>query len=97
MTAVVITSSTDPSWIRPLASLRTRGIGCVVVLADAPAYARAEAQARAEAGEGDVRRDSVEDEAIAKRRRALNHALAEYELKAHTIRPYQALGEILVS
>jgi len=97
MTAVVITSSTDPSWIRPLASLRTRGIGCVVVLADAPGYARAEAQARAEADGGEVRPDPVEDETTAKRRRALNHALAEYELKAHTIRPYQPLGEILVS
>jgi hypothetical protein len=47
MTAVVITASTDPSWIRPVASLRSRGIGCVVVLADATAFADADAQARA--------------------------------------------------
>jgi uncharacterized protein (DUF58 family) len=97
MTAVVVTASTDPSWIRPLASLRTRGIGCVVVLADAPAFAHAEAEARAEAGGGDVRVDPASEETAAKRRRALNHALAEYELKAHTIRPHQPLGEILVS
>jgi uncharacterized protein (DUF58 family) len=97
MTAVVITASTDPSWIRPVASLRSRGIGCVVVLADATAYAAAEAQARAEATGEEVRRDLAADETAAKRRRALNHAVAEYELKAHTIVPNRPLGELLIS
>ncbi len=97
MTAVVITASSDPSWIRPLASLRTRGIGCVVVLADAAAYAQAEAEARAEVTGVQLHADPVADEAVAKRRRALNHALAEYELAAHTLRPNRPLGEILVS
>ena len=90
MTAVVITASSDPSWIRPLASLRTRGIGCVVVLADAAAYAQAEAEARAEVTGVQLHADPVADEAVAKRRRALNHALAEYELAAHTLRPESA-------
>jgi hypothetical protein len=97
MTAVVITASADPSWVRPLASLRTRGIGCVVVLADAAAYAQAEAAAHAEATGVELRTDPAADELAAKRRRALNHALAEYELKAHTIRPNRPLGEILLS
>jgi len=97
MTAVVITASTDPSWIRPVASLRSRGIGCVVVLADATAFADADAQARAEAAGQAVRRDPAPDEAVAKRRRALNHALAEYELKVHTIVPNRPLGELLIS
>ena len=97
MTAVVITASTDPSWIRPVASLRTRGVGCVVVLADSTAYADAEAEARAEATGVEARRDPVADQTAAKRRRALNHTLAEYELKAHTIVPNSPLGEILVS
>ncbi len=35
MTAVVVTPSRDRGWIRPLAGLRRRGIGCVVVLLDA--------------------------------------------------------------
>ena len=65
MTAVVITASTDAAWIRPLASLRTRGIGCVVVLADAARYAAYDAAIRAEATGGEVnasggRRDSGE-------------------------------------
>ena len=37
------------------------------------------------------------DEAVAKRRRALRHALAEYELRTHTIVPNRPLGEILLS
>lgn len=40
MTAVVITASLDPSWVRPLAALRARGVACVVVAVDALAYAR---------------------------------------------------------
>ena len=35
MTAVIITASLDPSWVRPLASLRARGVACVVVTLDA--------------------------------------------------------------
>jgi uncharacterized protein (DUF58 family) len=97
MTAVVITASTDASWIRPLASLRTRGIGCVVVLADAARYAAYEAAVKAEATGEEARHDAAAEEATAKRRRAINHALAEYELKAHTIEPNRPLGEILIS
>jgi uncharacterized protein (DUF58 family) len=38
MTAVVVTASDEHEWIRPLASLRARGIGCVVVLLDASTF-----------------------------------------------------------
>ncbi|MFI5225903.1 MAG: DUF58 domain-containing protein, partial [Candidatus Limnocylindrales bacterium] len=41
MTAVVITPSLDRSWIRPLAALRMRGVACVTVVLDGPAYGRA--------------------------------------------------------
>src|ERR671937_820943 len=40
MTAVVITPSLDASWVRPLATLRSRGVGCVAVTLDAGAYER---------------------------------------------------------
>ena len=87
MTAVIITASLDPSWVRPLAALRTRGVACVVVTVDAAAYARAEAEARAAVtGDGAVI-DTAAAEATAKRARALRHALAEYELPAFTIVP----------
>jgi len=39
MTVVVVTASDEREWIRPLASLRARGIGCVVVLLDASSFA----------------------------------------------------------
>jgi hypothetical protein len=97
MTAVVITASLDPTWIRPLAALRSRGVGAVVVLADVAAYADAEVEARAEREGTIVERDPVAVEAAAKRRRALYHTLAEYELKAYTIVPNRPLGELLVS
>jgi uncharacterized protein (DUF58 family) len=95
MTAVVITASADPSWIRPLASLRTRGVGCVAVTLDAAAFARADAIARA-ARSGDPHvEDVAAAEAAAKRSRAMRHALAEYELKSYTIVPGRSLGEVL--
>jgi hypothetical protein len=93
----VITASLDASWVRPLAALRTRGVACVVVTPDASAYARFEAEARSEVTGVSVPIDPAGDEVAAKRRRALHHALAEYELRVHTIVPDRPLGEILVS
>ncbi len=95
MTAVVITASNDPAWVRPLAALRARGVSCVVVAVDALAYAQAERAARtATAGEPLIE-DKEAAESAAKRARALRHALAEYELKSFTVRPARPLGELL--
>ncbi|HEX6869043.1 MAG TPA: hypothetical protein VF119_09575, partial [Candidatus Limnocylindrales bacterium] len=95
MTAVVITASLDPSWVRPLAALRARGVSCVVVTLDAAAYSRAEAEARASVTGVAVTIDEAAIEAASKRARALRHALAEYELRAFTIGPNRPLGEVL--
>ncbi|HUP53901.1 MAG TPA: DUF58 domain-containing protein [Methylomirabilota bacterium] len=95
MTAVVITASLDPSWVRPLAALRARGVACVAVTVDAAAYARAEAESRAAITGGGPTIDKESAEGTAKRARALRHALAEYELPAFTIVPGRALGEVL--
>jgi uncharacterized protein (DUF58 family) len=46
MTAVVITASHDRSWIRPLVALRSRGVACVAVVLDGPAFAAADPTAR---------------------------------------------------
>jgi uncharacterized protein (DUF58 family) len=97
MTAVVITASLDPSWVRPLAALRTRGVACAVVTVDASAYARFEIDTRAAMAGTKAAHDATQDEAVAKRRRALRHALAEYELPTHTIIPNRPLGEVLIS
>ena len=47
MTAIVISASQDPSFVRPLAALRTRGIGTVVISLDAPAFEPAPDEAAA--------------------------------------------------
>jgi uncharacterized protein (DUF58 family) len=95
MTAVIITPSLDPAWVRPLAALRARGVSCVVVTVDAAAYARVEAEAKAaKTGIAPVEDAAVAD-ATAKRARALRHALAEYELRAFTVTPGRPLGEVL--
>jgi uncharacterized protein (DUF58 family) len=95
MTAVINTASLDPSWVRPLAALRARGVACVVVSVDAAAYARHEAETRAAAAGSSAPRDEAADEVAAKRSRALRHALAEYELRAYTVTPGRPLGEVL--
>ena len=95
MTAIVITSSTDATWIRPIASLRGRGIATVVVAVDAAAFDRVDRAERERLGEL-VEVDAAADELRAQRSRALRHALAEYELKVHTVLPGQALAEALV-
>jgi uncharacterized protein (DUF58 family) len=96
MTAVVISPSLDPSWVRPLGSLRARGVGCVVLSLDAAAFDRF-AGSRETVLAGDVRAPLTEvGDEVAKRARALRHALAEYELASFTITPGRPLGEILV-
>jgi uncharacterized protein (DUF58 family) len=95
MSAVVITASLEPSWVRPLASLRARGVACVVVTLDAAAFAQSAVEARAAVAGGAPASDLVAAQAAAKRARALRHALAEYELQVYTITPGRPLGEIL--
>jgi len=98
MTAVIITASMDPAWVRPLASLRTRGVACVVVTLDAAAYAsytiRSTGVLAPEPGEVQVV-DAEAEALAAKRSRALRHALAEYELRSYAVTPGRPLGEIL--
>jgi uncharacterized protein (DUF58 family) len=95
MTAVVITPSLDPSWVRPLASLRVRGVACVVVSLDAAAFERLPgSRDTVPVGDASARLTEVSED-VAKRARALRHALAEYELASFTITPRRPLGEIL--
>ena len=81
MTAIVITATLDPSFVRPLATLRSRGIGTVVVLLDQPAFSP---PAEAEAAD-----------AARQRSRAVRHALAEFEVPVSVLGPDQDLAEAL--
>jgi uncharacterized protein (DUF58 family) len=93
MTAVIITASLERDWVRLLATLRSRGIGCVVVLVDAPAYARHEVLRHLPHGAPPPEADEVAAQQV----RALRHALAEYELRTMTVLPAKPLAELLVA
>ena len=81
MTAIVVTSSQDASFVRPLATLRTRGISAVVVLLDLAQFEPAS--------------DEVAAEAQRQRTRAVRHALSEFEIPTYVVRPGQELAEAL--
>jgi uncharacterized protein (DUF58 family) len=97
MTAIVITPSTDPIWIRPIAALRTRGIGSVVVTLDAAAADELDREERARAGEPVTQLDEATTGQRAQRARAIRHALSEYELSVHDLTPGRPLAEALGS
>ena len=94
MTAVIVTPSLDPSWVRPLASLRVRGVSCVVVTVDSEAFDRAMHDEDAARGIA-TKSDAADEELRSKRSRALRHALAEYEIPFYVVTPGRPLGEIL--
>ena len=82
MTAVVITSSLDRSWIRPLAGLRARGVACVVLSVDARSAGLASANRYRRPGARDAGAGRGRPDADA---RALRHALAEHDLRTYRI------------
>ncbi len=81
MTAIVVTSTPDTAFIRPLATLRSRGISSVVVLLDQAAFEP----------DGDEARRDVQQQ----RFRAVRHSLAEYEIPTFIIQPGQDLAAAL--
>jgi hypothetical protein len=91
MTALVITPSLDSDWVKPLASLRGRGVEVEVMLLDAPAFA---SQERRETG-----RLEPSEEVVASEQRAarmIRHALADRDLLWHTILPMEPIsGQII--
>jgi uncharacterized protein (DUF58 family) len=98
MTAVVITPSLERDWVKPLAALRSRGVGCVVVsfdVADFERFVRDE-ELRLH-GLPPEPIDPVAEAARTQRVRALRHALSEFDVEVHTAHPAHSLGEALAS
>jgi uncharacterized protein (DUF58 family) len=91
MTAIVVTASTNRDWIKPLASLRTRGIACVAITMDVPAF---EAHERTVAGQP---APADEDGPAAQAYRALRHALAEFDITVYRVGPTSRLAQALAS
>jgi hypothetical protein len=98
MTAIVITASLDRGWVKPLATLRTRGVGCVAITLDIPAF---EGYHEAPGGERGAATDpespTVESTSSAQQSRALRHALAEYDIPVYVVGPTTPLAKALAS
>lgn len=90
MAVIALTPSPDPSWIRPLAGLRQRGVACRVLWLDSPAFAREHARV----GSGE---EEDGEAALSARRsaRLIAHALAEFDLASVTIGPQSDLESLL--
>ncbi len=86
-TVVVITASDEPDWVRPLATLRPKGLGCVVVLLDAPSFAVPPARPDAPQPAADPEAEQAA--------RAIRHRLAEFDLRTDVVRADDRLSEAL--
>ena len=92
MSAIVVTPSLERDWVRPLTSLRGRGVETVIVLLDPLAFA---AEERRENGlpEPDAETEAADQRAA----RALRHALGEHDLNWTPIVPGEPIAAQLVS
>jgi uncharacterized protein (DUF58 family) len=92
MTALIITPSLESDWVKPLASLRGRGVEVEVMLLDAPAFA---AQERRATGRIEPSEEVISSEQRAAR--ALRHVLADRDLRWHTILPMEPISGQLIT
>ncbi len=90
-TAVVVTASDEPEWVRPLATLRPRGLGCIVVQLDAPSFSVPAAPRGAPSDRPPASPDPEAEQAA----RAIRHRLAEFDLRTVVVRADDRLGEVL--
>jgi len=98
MTAVVVTASLDRDWVKPLAALRSRGVACVVISMDVPAFERREQEAAARrSGANAAEAPLAEATQTAQHWRALRHALAEFDIGVYRVGPTTPLAETLAS
>jgi uncharacterized protein (DUF58 family) len=98
MTAVLITASMERGWVKPLATLRSRGVACVVISFDISAFERLARESLAKRSGAVAEELHPEAEATsAQQWRALRHALAEFDIDVYRVAPTTALGEQLVS
>ncbi len=86
-TAVIITPSLDPGWVRPLAGLRRRGVAAFAVIIDPPAH---DAQTRLISGLPNA--DAGGRDVWAREVRALRHALAEQDIRSVLVDPTRPLA-----
>ena len=96
MTAVVVTASLNRDWVKPMAALRSRGVACVVVAMDMPAFERRDQEeAVRKSGLPQVDEPLKSSTSTAQEWRALRHALAEFDITVHRVGPTVPLAEAL--
>jgi uncharacterized protein (DUF58 family) len=93
MSAIVITASTEPAWVRPLATLRPRGIGCQVIWLDPAVFGRHAAEIDGSIDAPAVLSGLAERETASRNTR---HHVAEFDIRVHAVPPGVPLGEVLV-
>jgi uncharacterized protein (DUF58 family) len=93
MSAIIVTSSTEPGWVRPLATLRPRGVGCQVIWLDPGVFARRAAEMDGTIGEPAAAAALAERETATRNTR---HQVAEFDIRIHAVPPGVPLAEVLV-
>jgi uncharacterized protein (DUF58 family) len=94
MSAVIVTPAAEPAWVRPLATLRPRGIGSQVLYLDPRGFLRYEVVA---AGRSvDEPETAAELAELEQASRQVHHALAEFDVWTCPVPPGVPLGEVLV-
>ena len=94
MSAVIVTPAAETAWVRPLATLRPRGIGAQVVFLDPHGFLRHEVVA---AGRSiDAPNIAAELTSLDQGSRGVHHALSEFDVRTFVVPPAVPLGEVLV-
>jgi uncharacterized protein (DUF58 family) len=97
MTAVLVTASLDRGWVKPLATLRSRGVACVVVTMDVPAFERRLLE-EAHRAAGFLASDTPAPAPTTEPEwRALRHALAEFDIPVYRVGPTEPLSQALAT
>jgi uncharacterized protein (DUF58 family) len=97
MTAIIVSASLDREWIKPLATLRSRGVACVVVTLDIPAFERRIAEEDQRLGGFFAGERPLPEPASEPTWRALRHALAEFDIPTYRVGPTRPLAEVLAT
>ena len=92
MSAIVITGSTEVGWVRPLATLRPRGIGCQVIWLDPAVFARRAAETDGSIADPSTAESLAQREAASRNTR---HGIAEFDIRVHAVPPGVPLNEVL--
>jgi len=93
MSAIIVTPAAEPAWVRPLASLRPRGIGTQVLYLEPSAFVRHGLPA---ASSPDGPGAALEIGVLEQSSRGVRHALGEFDVKTYAVPPGVPLGEVLV-